>query len=259
MSKSKMCQPRGAVMASALIRHTPILDEAPEDRRVALTKRLPSLSNYLATDVSAWAWHMTIVRDNELWRETDAVSWEDYCTRIVGKPLDWCVWIIGGYEALRGVRPGPIPEGEALERGKAAEVARQNPITEGDALRTARAEGGKLGGRPAKGEENLHDNIRKVAGEWGTGKGYLLRRLAAQAPDILDAYGRGEHRSVRAAALAAGIVKPPDALRDLCRAWEKTTDEQRKAFVDGLVLDWLNSRDTAAADAELAGTEGDSP
>jgi hypothetical protein len=88
-------------MKSTQVQRTPILDDTPEDRRVAVIHRLPNLSNCLATDVSAWAWHMTIVRDNELWRETDAVSWEDYCTRVVGKPLDWIEWIVGGYEALK--------------------------------------------------------------------------------------------------------------------------------------------------------------
>ncbi len=87
-------------MKSTQVQRTPILDDTPEDRRVAVTQRLPNLSNYIATDVSAWAWHMTIVRDNELWREADAASWEDYCTRIIGKPLDWIEWIVGGYEAL---------------------------------------------------------------------------------------------------------------------------------------------------------------
>jgi hypothetical protein len=85
------------------------------------------------------------------------------------------------------------------------------------------------------------------------GNDRLAARIKRDHPDIAAAVERGEYPSMRQAALAAGIVKPPDPFRDLCRAWEKTPDEQRKAFVDGLVLDWLNGRNVAASvDAELA-------
>lgn len=183
-------------MASALIRHTPILDESPEDRRVALTKRLPSLSNYLATDVSAWAWHMSIVRDNELWRETDAASWEDYCTRIVGKPLDWCLWIIGGYEALTWRRPGPIPESEALAVGMvAAEI-----------MSGAKAIGGHGGDRRS---EKAREQDMSPTLSPDRGSRYLASRIKRDFPEIAAAVERGEYSSMAAAARAAGIDVPP--------------------------------------------------
>lgn len=231
-------------MASSLIKRVPILDDPPEKRRVAVTERLPNLSNYLATDVSAWAAEMIIVRDNGLWQEAGAASWEDYCTNVVKKPLDWCSWIIGGYEALRAGRENrPVSEVEALAAGREAEAkaARQNPIMEGEALRVLREEGGKLGGHKGaefgklggRGNKNpLSDNIRKgVTNEGGTGKGYLLRRLAAQAPDILNAYERGDHRSVRAAAIAAGIVKKPSDFDKLTKLWNRLDADTQSRFL----------------------------
>jgi hypothetical protein len=215
-------------VAPAMIRRVPILDESPEDRQVALTKRLPSLSNYLATDVSAWAWHMTIVRDNALWRETDAASWEDYCIRIVGKPLDWCGWIIGGYEVLRGVRTGPIPEGEALEVGRAAAevMARANPERD-------------LPGQGARRDLGLPDNIRKssLSNTGGTSAAYLAARIKRDHPEIAAAVERGEYPSMRQAALAAGIVKPPNTLRIAQRLWANMTPEERTAF-EGFIAEW---------------------
>ena len=86
---------------STVVQRIPILDDTPEDRRVTMTQRLPSISKYLASDVFSWADDMIIVRDNEFWREVGAESWEDYCTRIVGKPLDWCTWVIGWKEVER--------------------------------------------------------------------------------------------------------------------------------------------------------------
>jgi len=120
-------------MTSSAVSRTPILDDTPEDRRVAVTQRLPNLSNYIASDVSAWAAEMIIVRDNEFWREAGAVSWEDYCTRIVGKPMDWIEWIVGGYEALRAGRKNLVEatveerETARLEAVRRMEAAWQPP------------------------------------------------------------------------------------------------------------------------------------
>ena len=41
----------------------------------------------------------------------------------------------------------------------------------------------------------------------------LAARLKRDHPEIAAAVARGEYRSMRQAALAAGIVKPPDAYR----------------------------------------------
>jgi hypothetical protein len=199
---------------------------------VALTKRLPSLSNYLATDVSAWAWHMTIVRDNNLWRETDAESWDDYCTRVVGKPLDWCRWIIGGYEALSDVRPGPIHEVEALAAGKAADrVMAAAGATTGDVL---------LAHRPKLDESmqiaHLSADERAANSNISLRTQRKLDRLARERPDLL-ADVRGGRLSAHSAAIAAGIVKPPDALRIAQRLWTKMTPEDRDAFED-FIADW---------------------
>jgi hypothetical protein len=204
-------------VASDLTRHTPILDEPPEDRQVALTKRLPSFSNYLANDVSDWAWQMTIVRDNALWRETDAVSWDDYCIRIVGKPLDWCGWIIGGYEALVKVRPGPIPEVEALEAGQ--KVAKR--------MAWAPDNANSKDGRVPPNCDII--TVRSNTGG-GTSADYLAARIKRDHPDIAAAVEREEYRSMRQAAIAAGIIKPPSRLQSAQKLWDKMFPDERDAF-----------------------------
>ena len=46
------------------------------------------------------------------------------------------------------------------------------------------------------------------------GQTYLLRRIARDQPQLLDQIGPGkEHRSVRSAAIAAGIIKPVPTVR----------------------------------------------
>lgn len=63
-----------------------------------------------------------------------------------------------------------------------------------------------------------------------TQSAYLAARLKRDAPDEWRAYMDGAHKSVRAAALAAGIAKPPDQLKQLQKLWPKLTEEQRAAF-----------------------------
>jgi hypothetical protein len=48
----------------------------------------------------------------------------------------------------------------------------------------------------------------------GTSQSYLLRRIARDNPELLDQIGPGkEHRSARAAAIAAGIIHPVPTIR----------------------------------------------
>jgi hypothetical protein len=63
----------------------------------------------------------------------------------------------------------------------------------------------KQGGRPPKGE-NL-----KVSYVGGNSTVYLVRRLKRDAPEIAERLAAGEFRSARAAARAAGIIKPTAA------------------------------------------------
>jgi hypothetical protein len=49
----------------------------------------------------------------------------------------------------------------------------------------------------------------RAGAKGGTSVAYLVPRLERDHPEIAEALARGEFRSVRAAALAAGIIKPP--------------------------------------------------
>ena len=64
------------------------------------------------------------------------------------------------------------------------------------------------------------------------GNDRLAARLKRDAPDEWQDYMAGEHKSVRAAALAAGIVKPPDPYKQLCKWWRAASEDERTAFED---------------------------
>ena len=69
-------------------------------------------------------------------------------------------------------------------------------------------------------------------GKHGGNPEYLTARIARDAPAILERMKAGEFPSVRAAARAAGILKPLDPVRAAVRAVAKLTAEERRAFVE---------------------------
>jgi hypothetical protein len=64
---------------------------------------------------------------------------------------------------------------------------------------------------------------------------YLARRIARDRPDILQAMKDGQYRSVRQAAIAAGIIHIPanedKGLTCLYEAWRKAGLEDRRLFL----------------------------
>ncbi|HYJ44042.1 MAG TPA: hypothetical protein VEW06_06260 [Xanthobacteraceae bacterium] len=81
---------------------------------------------------------------------------------------------------------------------------------------------------------NLSYDVTKVVGR-GNSSDYLLRRLAREHPDILEAYVRGDHKTPTAAARAAGINVDTLPLTKLRRAWKNATQEEREMFLAEIV------------------------
>ena len=69
----------------------------------------------------------------------------------------------------------------------------------------------KAHGRPKKGEEIKGDQITLKRGT--TGADYIKARLRRDYPDIAEELDRGEHRSARAAGIAAGFIKDVPTVR----------------------------------------------
>ena len=86
------------------------------------------------------------------------------------------------------------------------------------------------------------DNISRLS--YGTSREYLAARLSRDCPEVLDQIGKGKkYRSVRAAAIAKGIIKPkisiqidPDSSGSQIagRLHQKLTDEQMIEIRDEL-------------------------
>lgn len=70
-------------------------------------------------------------------------------------------------------------------------------------------------------------------------KAVLAVRLAQEHGKVYEAYLRGEYRSIRAAAEAAGLASPAnEPLQRLKSNWRKATGKDRREF-----LKWMESED----------------
>jgi len=116
-------------------------------------------------------------------------DWETLCKRYVQQPPEWVDWLIAG------VRATSEKVTKADDLVAAAQAAK--PLVEN----------GKIG----NGRSSSYDNI--IATQLGTSRDYLLRRLARDAPDILERVKTGEIKSARAAAIEAGITTPFPSLQ----------------------------------------------
>ena len=61
----------------------------------------------------------------------------------------------------------------------------------------------------------------------GNSASYLAARLARDFPKIAERLAAGEFRSVRAAAIAAGIITPPTPLEQILKLLPKLSDDER--------------------------------
>ena len=85
-------------------------------------------------------------------------------------------------------------------------------------------------GRPTK--DDAGKGSVATFSDVGRGAAYLVARLKRDAPGFAERLAAGEFPSARAAALAAGIVKPaPNPLEQLRRAWKLASAEQKATFL----------------------------
>lgn len=92
------------------------------------------------------------------------------------------------------------------------------------------------------GEDGGLDHIKSTQG--GTSAEYLAARLRRDHPAIWEDLAAGKYMNVRAAARAAGIVKPVDPVAAALRALARLTDEQLMTVgcrLDARVFDLLRA------------------
>lgn len=130
------------------------------------------------------------------WEVLGCDDYEQYCTEHLGKPV----------ALVKAVRL-------ANDKQTMRELVEQQPAL-------------------ARHGNNQHtggvDIINSTKTPGGTDPAYLVSRLKRDAPEIAERLADGEFRSVRAAAIEAGIVKVPTAFERVQKLLPKLTDAERQ-------------------------------
>jgi len=136
------------------------------------------------------------ISELEKWREYHPevfADWEGLCWKYLQQPPEWVDWLIQGVR----VTSGKVTKADELVA--AAQAAKPS------------AKNGEIGNgrenRMAIGHATPSDRISSNSQE------RIFRRLARDAPDILDRVKTGEIKSARAAAIEAGIITPFPSLQ----------------------------------------------
>jgi hypothetical protein len=112
----------------------------------------------------------------------------------------------------------PVPFDDAVRKGAAQIMAEAKPL----------AKHGEIG----RGRDRGSNRTSNTRGETAA---YLAARIKRERPDIAEAVERGEYRSIRAAAIAAAIVKQQTPLERIYKLLPKLSQnelEQLAAEVD---------------------------
>jgi len=127
----------------------------------------------------------------------------------------------------------PPKDGDEALRRVRAELAKEHVDFDKQAKLDGLKMHGERDGLAAYGA-NQHavgvDNVNSLQG--GNAASYLAARLRRSAPEIADRLARGEFRSVRAAAIAAGIITPLAPLQQIQKLWAKLDADGRKEHLE---------------------------
>jgi hypothetical protein len=165
----------------------------PEWIATYLPRYCQSVSDRTDSDCRGLALVVRELQRDAFWQKLFP-DWETCCQALFKRPAGWVEQVVEGVRVLHAQG-----HTEAVPLQLAIDQARSQPLAEH---------------RRPTAEEQLAkpDNVRFT--DFGNSTSYLLRRIARDQPELLDDIGPDKpHRSVRAAAIAAGIIKPVPIVR----------------------------------------------
>lgn len=133
-------------------------------------------------------------------------DWDTCCQALFQRPAAWVEQVVEGVRVLHAQgHQGEISKEQALSAA-ASQAQPFAPVEIG-------VEGGKAG--PGRGNKTVADShgFKPASKLSSDSQERILRRLARDAPEILERVKAGEFRSARAAAIEAGIIKPVPTVR----------------------------------------------
>lgn len=128
---------------------------------------------------------------DDYWRQFND-DWSEFCLEAFGRPAEWIEQVMEGVRVLHLQEPSrfdqPLPASEAIE---------------------LKSHGGDR--RSEQAQQDQADNVSLKS--HGNSTAYIRARLKAEHPEIAEQLERGEHRSARAAGIAAGFIKDVPTIR----------------------------------------------
>lgn len=133
---------------------------------------------------------MELQRD-DYWRQFSD-DWGEFCMEAFGRPAEWIEQVVEGVRVLHLQEPSrlkqPVPAAEAIE---------------------LKGHGGDR--RSEQAQQDQGDNIPLK--HRSTSADYIKARLRRDHPEIAEELEQGQHRSARAAGIAAGFIKDVPTVR----------------------------------------------
>jgi hypothetical protein len=194
--------------------------EAASDEELAKIMRLkyPAACGNLERDAGFFSRMVEGVREYDAWKVIGFSSFEDFCKAELGKTLCEVEQIVSGVRVLQSTgRTAPITERQART---AAETLASAPklATHGGDRKT----------------ESSRSSASVTLEKGGHRKTRLAARINRDHPEIAERVKAGEFRSIRAAAIVAGIVKVKTPLERLFAEWKKASQEERAEFLKSI-------------------------
>jgi len=166
----------------------------------------------IAADSRPFIHSVRELQEHKAWEihfKDEPKTWERFCREVIDVEPEFVAVIDEGVRILEHRNhQGPITERMAIEAASAKPVTKHGEIGNGRASRDY--------------------NIMSTQ---GTSRAYLAARIARDRPDILEEMKAGKYRSVRAAAIDAGIITVPTNLQNAQRAFLKLSKDEREAFL----------------------------
>lgn len=122
---------------------------------------------------------------DDYWRQFSD-DWGEFCLEAFGRPAEWIEQVVEGVRLLHLQDPARL----------------HRPVTSGQAI-TFSSHGGDRRSEEAQQDQGNNITLKRR----GTDADYIKARLRRDHPEIAEELERGEHRSARAAGIAAGFIK----------------------------------------------------
>ena len=161
----------------------------PEWIATYLPRYCQSVSDRTDSDCRGLALVVRELQRDAFWQKLFP-DWETCCQALFKRPAGWVEQVVEGVRVLHSQG-----HTEAIPLQLAIEQAREQPLAE-------------------HGTNQHREDFTTSNPPTGNSQAYLLRRIARDQPELLDDIGPDKpHRSARAAAIAAGIIKPVPIVR----------------------------------------------